>query len=102
MRVHVRTMRRRGRLLNQDELADSRPPYLGDLKVTESRDPELGRSVLRALLVEHKGGTDTEILPGLNDARLLFAGNNKMRIAGLERIDGADFAQTWSVELATC
>lgn len=102
MRVHVRTLRRRGRLLSKDELADSRPPYLGDLKVTESRDPELGRSVLRALLVESKAGTETDVLPGLNDARLIYAANNKMRITGVERIDGADFAQTWSVELTTC
>lgn len=102
MRVHVRTLRRRGRLLNKDESSDNRPPYAGDLKVMEKRDPELGRVVLRALLVEHKGGTETEILPVLNDARLLSAADNKMRLAGFERIDGADFAQTWSVELAAC
>ncbi|WP_246860498.1 hypothetical protein [Noviherbaspirillum sp. UKPF54] len=98
----MRTLRRRGRLLNKDELVDNRPPYLGDLKVMESRDPELGRFVLRARLVESKAGTETEVLPGLHDAHLLFAGDNKMRLAGFERIDGADFAQTWSVELTAC
>jgi len=99
MRVHVRPLRVKGRNLNRDELKGS-PPYVGVLKVAEGRDPELGRPVVRARLIDQVSGTEADVLPQLCDARLLWAEDGKLRLAGFERIDAADYAQTWSVELA--
>lgn len=99
MQVHVRPLRVRGRNLNRDELMHV-PPHTGVLKVAEGRDHELGRPVVRARLIDQVSGTEADVLPQLCDARLLWAEGGKFRLAGFERIDAADYAQTWSVELA--
>ena len=97
MRVQVRPMRKLGRNLpNKDMLAQ--PPVVGLLAVDEQRDFELGRSTVRARLMNDKDGTD--VLPELGDALLLWAGKNRMRMAGIERINHASYAQTWSIEVA--
>jgi hypothetical protein len=99
MRVHVRPLRLRGRNLNRDELKDF-PPYMGVLKVAETRDHELGRPVVRARLIDPVAGTEADVLPELCDARLLWAEGTSMRLTGFERIEAADYMQTWTVELA--
>lgn len=99
MRVQVRPLRAKGRNLNRDELKDL-PPFLGTLKVAEARDHELGRPVVRARLLDITTGTNADVLPELCDARLLWAEGKKWRLTGFERIDAADYMQTWSVELA--
>ncbi len=99
MRVKVRPLRRQGRNLHQQEQM-ALPPFVGELTVSESKDHELGRQVLRARLLNTTSGTEHDILPELSDARLLWAADNKMRLSGFERIDKAAYAQTWSVEVA--
>ena len=96
MRVHVRTMRRNGRNLPSKELM-SQPPIAGFLEVNEQRDIELGRNTVRARLIDDKSGND--VLPELSSALLIWAAKNSMRVAGLERVDSADYAQTWSIEV---
>jgi hypothetical protein len=96
MKVHVRPLRRQGRNLHSEELK-AQPPFAGILSVNEQRDIELGRNTVRARLVDDKSGND--ILPELSGALLLWADKNKMRLTGLERVDRADYAQTWSVEV---
>jgi hypothetical protein len=91
-------LRTKGRNLNRDELNDL-PPFMGTLKVAESRDPELGRPVVRARLLDTTAGTNADVLPELCDARLLWADGNKWHLTGFERIDAADYMQTWSVEM---
>jgi hypothetical protein len=98
MRVQVQTLRLRGRHLNRDELLDF-PPYLGSLKVAEARDPDLARPVVRARLIDTLG-TETDVLPELCDARLLWVDGQKLRLTGFERIEAVDYMQTWVVELA--
>jgi hypothetical protein len=92
-------MRHRGANLTQDAIR-AIPPFVGFLKVAEARDAELGRPVIRARLLDIATGIETDVLPELTDAKLLWAENQKMRLTGMERIDKADFAQTWSVEFA--
>ncbi len=70
------------------------------LRVAEERDHELGRPVLRARLLDTQRGTEADLLPDLSDARLLWAENNRLRFAGFERVDNANYAQTWEVEVA--
>jgi hypothetical protein len=96
MRVQVRPMRRHGRNLVQKE-HQALPPIVGILSVQEKRDVELGRNTVRARLIDDKSGND--ILPELSGALLLWASKNRMRLTGLERIDKADYAQTWSIEV---
>jgi hypothetical protein len=97
MRVRVRPLRQNGRNLNRDELKDI-PPHVGFLKIGESRNYELSRPMVRAQLLDAVSGVETDVLPELCDARLLWAEDKKMRLTGTERVRDADFAQTWSVE----
>lgn len=99
MRVKVRPMRHEGRNMHQRE-QNEQPPFVGELAVAEAKDPELGRQVLSARLLDTVQGTEHDILPELRDARLLWFKGDKMRVAGFEQIDKAAFAQTWSVEFA--
>lgn len=96
MKVHVRPMRRYGRNLPSKDLM-LQPPVVGVLEVNEQRDIELGRNTVRARLIDEKSGND--ILPELSSALLIWAAKNRMRMAGLERVDKADYAQTWSIEV---
>lgn len=96
MRVHVRRMRNQGRNLPIKE-AQAQPPIVGLLSVDEQRDVELGRSTVRARVMDDTSGHD--VLPELGEAQLLWASKNRMRLTGIERIDKASYAQTWSIEV---
>ncbi len=96
MKVHVRPLRRNGRNLPMNVIR-STPPISGVLAVDEQRDIELGRNTVRARLIDDKSGND--VLPELKGALLIWAEKNLMRMAGLERVDKADYAQTWSIEV---
>ena len=96
MRVQVRPMRRQGRNMpNIEHMA--LPPVIGVLAVNEQRDIELGRNAARARLIDDRSGND--VLPELSSVQLLWVDKNRMRLTGLERIDKADYAQTWSIEV---
>lgn len=99
MRVKVKLLQNRGRALKRPELL-SVPAYEGVLKVTEERDYDLSRAVVRARVLQLTAGLQTDVLPELSDARLVWAENGKMRLTGFEEIDGAAYAQTWAVEAA--
>jgi hypothetical protein len=96
MRVKVRPMRHQGRDLQHKELRTA-PPFEGELRIAEARDPYLSRQVVRARLLAP--GTEADILPVLVDARLLWAANNELRLTGFEQVETASFAQTWNVEV---
>lgn len=100
MRVKVLTLRKAGRLRLAAEVKESASrPFIGDLSVDQVRDPKIGRTLLRARLLNISEGTQKDVLPELSDAQLLWAGNGKMRLSGLERCNDADVAQTWSIEV---
>lgn len=95
MRVRVLPMYRRGAAYTRRE---GTPPVLGDLRVTEQRDPRLGRAVTMARLVGDGAG-EADVLPELRDMRLLWMREREMRLTGLEHVDDAAYAQTWHVEV---
>jgi hypothetical protein len=99
MKVKVRPMRHQGRNMHQKEMME-RPPIVGELVVSEARDPELQRAVMRARLLDISKGTKHDLLPQLSDAQLRVFEGKTMRLTGFEQIDKAAFAQTWSVEVA--
>lgn len=102
MRVKVRPLRKEGRLLWSDSAELKAPGYAGMLTIDEKRDPALGRTLTRAKLSSISSGPDTDLLPELLDVRLLWAREQKMRLAGFERIGSVDYAQTWSIEVLAC
>lgn len=101
MQVRVRQLRKHGALIVREELLQS-PKHLGLLRVGEERDPALGRPVLRARLLDISSGLETDVLPQLNDARLLCVEDGQMRFVGTERRDNAEYGQTWDVEQLKC
>lgn len=101
MQVRIRPLRRQGVLITREELS-RRPPHVGRLRVAEERDPALARPVLRAQLLDSTSGTETDVLPQLNDARLLWVDKGEMRLLGTERLKDAEYAQTWLVEQSPC
>lgn len=98
MRVKVRRLRLNGKNLPANP--DGHPPVVGELRVSPERDPELAREVTRARLLDTTRGTGNDLLPDLSDAQLLWARDGKLRLAGVERVGGVSFAQTWSIEVA--
>jgi hypothetical protein len=99
MKVKVKTMRKGGRNMHRGEL-ELLPSIEGQLRVEEERDPALRRQVLRARLLDMSRGTEHDLLPSLTDARLIYAVGEKLTLIGTERVDLAEYGQTWSVELA--
>jgi hypothetical protein len=99
MKVGVKTLRKGGRNLHRGELNEL-PPVEGELRVEEERDPALRRQVLRARLLDISRGTEHDLLPSLTDARLIYVAGKKLTLIGTERVDLAEFGQTWAVELA--
>lgn len=99
MKVKVRTLRHQGQSLNQEEVRKL-PPRVGVLRVAEERDPALHRQVLRARLLDITRDTERDILPGLSDARLVHASDGRLTLIGTERVDRAEYGQTWWVEVA--
>jgi hypothetical protein len=102
MRVKVRPLRKAGRLLWAGAAESKAPGYAGMLTIDEKRDPALGRTLARAKLTGISAGPDTDLLPELLDVQLLWAREQKMRLAGFERIDDVDYAQTWAIEVLPC
>ena len=99
MRVKVKTMRKDGRNLHRGEL-NTLPAFEGQLQVREEHDHMLHRQVLRARLLDVSRGTEHDILPSLSDARLIHAADGKLTLIGTERVDHAEYGQTWTMELA--
>lgn len=66
----------------------------GDLRVEEVRDETLSRTTRFARLAGHLP-QDPERLPPLPDAYLAWMGSDAFVLLGLERQDGAEFAQRW-------
>lgn len=99
MKVHVRLMRKEGENMKAEELK-SLPPRAGLLEVSEQKDTDLGRSTVRARLLDE--ATRNDILPELKSASLLWVKHRLMRLTGVEEIQRKDYAQTWSIEVLEC
>jgi len=98
MRVTVHLLRKHGCLLRGKQ--PTTPGHVGELCILEERDQSLGRSVVKARLLDKDKGTHTDVLPELIDARILWMEGSQLRLAGFEQIEQAAYAQTWTVEAA--
>ena len=68
-----------------------------DLRVEESFDEELRRYLRTARLVDETSVLPIPGRPELRDARLVAMSPLAFTLAGFERIEGADYAQSWIV-----
>lgn len=100
MKVKVTPLRECGRNIVSEKLKEAKS-IPGELEVGEERDPALSRAVMRARLLDTTRAAGHEVLPQLRDARLIWLGKDAFRLAGTERRDGVEYAQTWEVAVET-
>ncbi|WP_227814121.1 hypothetical protein [Nitrogeniibacter aestuarii] len=98
MKVRVRLLCHKGKYLKRVELTDG-PSHVGEVRVQEVRDLEMARPVMTGRLLQLVNGIETDVLPELLNAELVWLKGDAIRLAGLERVDGTLYAQTWSMEL---
>ena len=96
MRFQVVRLRHRGRALPKREWCN-RVPVHGDLRVEQLYDEELRRHVRIARLVSLVRVVGSDDLPLLYDPVLIAMSPQAFTLAGFERIEGVDYAQSWLV-----
>jgi hypothetical protein len=98
MRFRVLRLRYHGRPLPRHEW-QKREPTLGDLRVEQLYDEELLRHLRLARLVDIARSAGPDALPALYDPVLVAMSPQAFTLMGFERIEGAEFAQSWLVAM---
>ena len=98
MRFRVLRLRLRGRPLPRNEW-QARDPVVGDLRVEQLFDEELLRHLRLARLVDIGRSAGPDALPALYDPVLVAMSPQAFTLMGFERIEGAEYAQSWLVAL---
>ena len=70
---------------------------VGDLRIEECRDEELHRYVRAAKLLPPDASRYMLDLPELMDVCIIGMSPQAFTLAGFERIEGAEYAQSWLV-----
>ena len=70
---------------------------MGDLRVEQLYDEDLLRHLRLARLVDVRRSTGPDALPALYDPVLVAMSPQAFTLMGFERIEGADYAQSWLV-----
>jgi|GEM_PF-1436490 hypothetical protein len=97
MRFAIRLLRYRGRVIPWRDVVN-RSPKIGDIRIEELRDEDLRRYVRTAKLFPDDGTVVFGApLPELHDVRVIGMSQQAFTLAGLERIDGIDYAQSWLI-----
>ena len=95
MRFAVRFLRHRGRALPWRDVIN-RAPCVGDVRIEETRDELLRRYVRTAKLYpDDVPVVSLQGLPELLDVRVVAMSQQAFTLCGVERCDGADYAQSW-------
>lgn len=93
----IRLLRYRGRIIPWRDVVN-RPPKIGDVRIEELRDDDVHRYVRTAKLFPDDGAVVFGLPPPeLRDVRVIGMSQQAFTLAGLERIDGVDYAQSWLV-----
>ena len=98
MRVEVRPLNVLGKPLTRAQ-HQRLPASVGKLKVHEKRSTKLDRIVLCATLASVSDGLETELLPELGEAQLIWADDGILRLRGIEVIEGTQYGQTWVMKV---
>jgi hypothetical protein len=96
MQVDVRPINVGGRPLPASQ-RKKEPASRGKLQMVENRNHRLGRVVLCATLIHATDGRDTDLLPELMDAQVIWLNDKSMRVRGVEDVGGTMYAQTWDI-----
>ncbi|MFO1314055.1 MAG: hypothetical protein U1F58_00495 [Burkholderiales bacterium] len=96
MRFAVLRLRHRGRPLPRREW-QARAPAVGDLRVEQLYDEDLLRHLRLARLVDLARSSGPDALPALFEPVLIAMSPQAFTLAGYERIEGADYVQSWLV-----
>ena len=96
MRFRVLRLRQRGRPLPRHEW-QARPAVAGDLRVEQLYDEDLLRHLRLARLVDVARAAGPDPLPSLYDPVLIAMSPQAFTLMGFERIEGAEYAQSWLV-----
>lgn len=96
MRFAVLRLRHRGRPLPRRQW-QARAPAVGDLRVEQLYDEDLLRHLRLARLVDVGRSAGPDALPALYEPVLIAMSPLAFTLAGYERIEGADYAQSWLV-----
>ena len=100
MRFAVRLLRYRGRVIPWREVVN-RTPAICDMRIEERRDDELRRYVRTAKLFPLDGLPRMAVeLPQLHDVRVIGMSQQAFTLAGVERVDTVEYAQSWLVSSA--
>ena len=95
MRLSVVVMFEQGRPRRRDEVTRT-APLCGDLRIEYRPDSMRNRAVRVARLLV-SNGADDDLLPPLEGLELVGMSPVAFTLSGVERMDGAYFAQTWLV-----
>ena len=98
MRVEIRSMNVRVKVMKKAE-REALAPARGKLKIFENRIHTLGRTVRVAQVLSIIDGSETELLPELRDAELIWLDGAVMRVRGLEMVEDTAFGQTWDIKV---
>ena len=71
---------------------------MGDLRIEEVRDEELRRYVRTALLWDEHRVLPSQNRPHLFDVHIVAMSPLAFSLTGFERVDGAEYAQSWLVQ----
>ena len=96
MRFAIRLLRHRGRVIPWRDVVN-RAPKVGDIRIEETRDDELHRYVRTAKLFPDDCVVHGAALPELYDVRVIGMSQQAFTLAGLERLGGVEYAQSWLV-----
>ncbi len=96
MRFVVRFLRHRGRIVPWRTVANQRAK-VGDLRTEETRDEELHRYVRSAKLFPDEAIRHSVQYPELHDVRIISMSPQAFTLAGFERVEGAEYAQSWLI-----
>jgi hypothetical protein len=96
VRFAVRLLRHRGRVLPW-RVVVNRPPLVGDLRIEKVQDEELRRYLRTAQLWDDGRVLPSRDRPCLYDVHIVGVSPQAFSLTGFERIDGAEYAQSWLV-----
>jgi hypothetical protein len=96
MRFRVQRLRDKGRLLPRHEWLN-RAPVIGDLRVEQVFDDDRRRHLVVARVVNVRRVKAPDELPPLYEPVLVAMSPFAFSLAGFERVEGADYSQSWLV-----
>lgn len=98
MKVKVKKVLEGGKHLSTEDVKKS-APFIGLLRMGESKSRRLGRTVAVAALFDEKQVGSVEIIEPLQDAVVTAIDGKMMRIRGIEERAGVSSYQVWHVEV---